>query len=75
MSDAFGKARMIIEFENKSCVSNLFGQILIYTGYNFQMHYNTKCFEKYVKLKGNLNKCIEIRGKLCLYQENFNGTN
>jgi hypothetical protein len=53
MSDAFGKARMIIQFENKSCVSNLFGQILIYTGYNFHMHYNTKRVEKYVKLKGN----------------------
>jgi hypothetical protein len=64
MSDAFGKARMIIEFENKTCVSNLFGQILIYTCYNFQRHYKIKCIENYVKLKGNFKKCIEIRGKL-----------
>ena len=49
---------MIIEFENKTERVTCCDIILIYTGYNFQRHYNTKCVEKYVKLKGKLRNTL-----------------
>lgn len=67
---------MIIEFENETLRVTYCDTILMYTGYSLQRHYNTKCVEKYVKLKGKLrNTLYKIRGKLYLYQEHFNCTN